>query len=236
MTRTDAIRAIALPLLVLCLFLAFSFFYNLLGLPSSTELIHLSESYFRRYGYFVVFIGAFLEATPVANFYLPGSAIIILAVAFSRDGTLNPVAVVATASVAFLLAYVMNWFSGVHGWYRLLLKFGLAGPLEKTRNGVMQHGSNKWLWLSYIHPNFGALTAIVFGTLRVPFSSFFINSLGAIIFWNSIWGFVAYYGSEQILQFLDMRWLIPFVIVWAIAAVVKNLRKKGASNKIKESV
>lgn len=186
MTFRTVLRAAALPLFILALFLAFSFIYQALGLPASNELVKISESYFRRYGYLVVFIGAFLEATPVINFYLPGSAVIILAVAFSRHGTLNVFAVVAVATLGFLTAYLLDYLAGIYGWYRILLRFGLSTSLEKTRQRVLEHGSDKWLWLSYVHPNFGAVTATAYGTLHIPFVRFFFNSVGALLCWNTL--------------------------------------------------
>lgn len=221
--RKPILNALLLPATALILLLIFLWLYRALGLPPSDQIVQLSEHYFTKYGYAIVFVGAFFEATPVLNFYLPGSSVVILGVAFSRDGTMNVGGVLATASVAFLMSYLLDYAAGYYGWHHLMVRCGLGPALERSRSRMTEQGW-RWLWTSYVHPNIGALTATTCGILRLPLRSFIMHSAIALIFWNTLWGAIAYWGAEQILRFLDMRWLIPVIAAWLMFTLLKTLR------------
>jgi len=222
----SAVTIAAFPLAVLALLLAFIGVYQLLGLPASDELVEVANSYMARYGYVVVLIGALLEGTPVVNFYLPGSTVVVLAVAFSRHGALNVFAVLAVATLAFLVSYIFDYAAGRYGWYVLMLRFGLGPALDRTRGRVVQHGT-KWLWVAYVHPNVGALAATACGILKVPFGRFVLLSIPALACWDALWGAITYFGADQLLRFLDMRWLIPAIAVWVLYAIIKGIRTRS---------
>jgi membrane protein DedA with SNARE-associated domain len=176
-----------------------------------------------RYGYAVVFVGAFLEATPVVNFYLPGSTIIILAVALSREGYMNVFVVLAIATTAFLLSYILDYAMGRYGWYTLMLRCGLGSALDRAQKRVSRHGP-KWIFPSYVHPNIGAITSTACGILRIPFSRFVPYSLVALIVWDSLWGALTYYESSFILRFANTKWLILVVAAWLLFVIIREIR------------
>jgi membrane-associated protein len=219
-----AIRAAAFPLVVLALLVIFMAAYRILHLPPSDELVRLASSYMARYGYSLVFIGAFFEATPVVNFYLPGSTIVILAVALSRQGTLNVFGVLAVATIAFMLSYAVDYASGRYGWYVLMLRFGLGPSLDRTRVRLERHGI-RWLWIAYVHPNIGALAATGCGILRLPFGRFACISAAALVCWDAAWGAIAFYGSRSILRFSDIRWFALLVVAWVLYAALRGIRR-----------
>lgn len=220
-----AIRLASFPLTLLILLLGFMLVYRLLGLPPSDELVDLARSYMGKYGYLVVFIGAFLEATPVVNFYLPGSTVVILAVAFSREGTLNVFIVIAVATVAFLLAYILDYIVGLYGWHTLMIHCGLDDALERAQKRVSTHGA-RWVWLAYVHPNVGAVAGTACGVLQVPLLSFALHSVAALVCWDALWGVVAYFGASVILQFADIKWLALAILIWLILTLMKGFRKR----------
>lgn len=222
LTLKDFFRVARFPMIVLALLLGFIAAYQLLGLPNSDELVKISESYLARYGYLIVFIAAFIETIPPVNFYLPGSAVVVLSVAFARQGTLNVFVVLAVVVCAFLLAYVLDYFIGKWGWHWLMVRCGLGPALERSRQRVLSHGSS-WLWWAYVHPNIGAIAATSCGILRVPFSTFLLHSIGAVVVWVSLWGAIAFLLGKEMIKFLDMRWLVLLVFVWLILTLRKRL-------------
>lgn len=215
------------PLILLVVLISFLAVYRIFNLPSNEELIKIVKIYFERYGYPVLFISAFIEAIPVINIYYPGSSIILLAAAFSRQGTLNIFSVVLITSLAFQIAYIINYFIGKHGWYRLFVKLGLGDTLEHTREKIEKHGA-RWLWLTYFHPNIGALTATSYGILKIPFRNFLITSVLAVLVWDIFWGAFCYFGSGIIEGIIKARWLVViFAFCWIIFQIIKALRKTG---------
>lgn len=218
-------KALAFPLFLLLILISFVAVYRIFNLPTNEELIKIVKIYFERYGYPVLFVSAFIEAIPVINIYYPGSSIILLAAAFSRQGTLNIFLVVLLTSLAFQIAYIINYFIGKHGWYRLFIKLGLGGSLENTREKIEKHGS-RWLWLTYFHPNIGALTATTYGILKIPFRRFFITSILAVLCWDIFWGAFCYFGSGIIEGIIKARWLLlSFAFAWIILQIIKAFRK-----------
>jgi len=225
-TPKELVRVAAFPLIVLTLLLGFVAVYQLLDFPESDELVRISESYLIRYGYLIVFAAAFIETIPPINFYLPGSAVVVLSVAFARQGTLNVFGVLGVVACAFVLAYVLDYFIGRWGWSWLMVRCGLGPALERSRQRVLSRGSS-WLWFAYVHPNIGAIAATSCGILRVPFKSFLLHSTGAVAIWVSLWGTVAFLLGKQMVKFLDIRWLILLAFVWLILAVRKRLRARN---------
>jgi len=217
-----AIRVATLPLIFLAILLLFIALWQTLGLPRPAELIALTEDYYAEYGYWVVFIGALIEGVLIINWYFPGSAIVILGVIFSRTGPLNPFLVVLIAILAFFLAYIINYALGRYGWYRVLLAFGLKEPLEKTRKRVVRHGP-KAILLSYVHPNIGALTATSCGILFIPLSVFLVYSIIAVLAWNTIWGVLAYLVGTTVFKFMELKYLIPVVLIWLLTSSSSQL-------------
>jgi membrane protein DedA with SNARE-associated domain len=225
MRQPSFLRQVAFPVVVFALLVAFNLFYKWANLPSPEEVVALSRFYFYRYGYIIVFAGAFLEATPVLNFYLPGSTVVILAVAYSAEGDLNVYGVLVVASVAILLAYTMNYILGKYGWYKVMLRFGLGPLVNSAHKRISQHGIS-WLWIVYFHPNSGAIAATAAGILQVPLPQFIMTSAAAVTFWSVFWGLISYFGASEILRFLDMRWLIPVALIWVLISILKAMKQK----------
>jgi membrane protein DedA with SNARE-associated domain len=218
----DVLRAGMFPLIVFGLLLAFIGVYRLLNLPDSDELVRISEIYLARYGYYIVLAAAFVEAIPPVNFYFPGSAVVVLSVAFARQGTLNVFGVLGVAAGAFLFAYVLDYGVGKYGWSWVLVRCGLGPALERSQARIATHGL-RWLWLSYVHPNVGAIAATSCGVLRVPFGRFLFHSALAITPWVVFWGALAFLGGKQVIKLIDVRWLVPVVIIWLVVTLGKRL-------------
>jgi membrane protein DedA with SNARE-associated domain len=194
------------PLLLLAGLIVLVLIYQILDLPTNEELVEIVKVYFKLYGYPVLFFSALIEAIPGINLYYPGSTIILLAAAFSKSGQLNIVGVVFLTTLAFMLAYLFNYWIGKRGIHRFFIRFGLSESLEKTRIKIEKHG-NKWIWISFVHPNLGALTAVSFGILKISLNKFVPHSLAALILWNTFWGALSYFGSEKIVGLIVARWL-----------------------------
>lgn len=217
-----------LLLLLISLILVIRIFH----IPSNDELIKIIRTYFEQYGYPVLFAAALIEAIPVVNFYVPGSSVVLLAAAFSRQGTLNIFSVILLTTTALMAGFVFNYFVGKHGWFKIFIKFGFGEMLENSKKKIEKHGT-KWIWISYLHPNLGALTSTAYGILKMPFYKFFITSLFAALFWCAFWGTICFYSSGIIEGIIRARWLLVTVgFVWIMYQIVKILRsnKQAAHN------
>jgi membrane protein DedA with SNARE-associated domain len=147
----------------------------------------------------------------------------------SRDGTMNLWGVVFVVAAGIIITYVGNYFVGKYGLYRVFTRFGLNESIETTKKSLEKHG-DRWLWLTYAHPNLGALTSLTCGIVKYPFKKFLIYSLVATIGWCIFWGVVAYLGADQIIKIVTLRWLfivlIVVLIAWKGISTVRKLYKK----------
>ncbi|MEI8061464.1 MAG: VTT domain-containing protein [Candidatus Berkelbacteria bacterium] len=222
--KSLAIPLILLATLVIFLVIASSFF------PTPDALLDSLKYYFAVYGYPVLIFSAIIESIPVINLYFPGSSIILLAAAFSRQGSLNIFTVIFLTAASFSVTYALNYWIGHAGWHKLFEKFGMGGALDKTKGQVGKYG-NWWIWISYIHPNLGALTSTAFGVLKLPFAPFMIQSVFANLVWTFFWGFLMYYSSGNIIQILTARWLLMAVLILFIGIkIISEVRKNKRKN------
>ena len=219
------IKSLAIPLILLATMVIFLVIASIF-FPTPDMLLETLKHYFALYGYPVLIISAIIESIPLINLYFPGSSIILLAAAFSRQGSLNIFTVIALTAASFCVTYALNYWIGHAGWHKVFEKFGMGEALEKTKKQVGKYG-NWWIWISYIHPNLGALTSTAFGILKLPFSPFIIQSIFANIVWTFFWGFLMYYSSNNIIQILTARWLIIAVLLLFVGVkIFIEVRKK----------
>jgi membrane protein DedA with SNARE-associated domain len=229
---TNAVRLALVPLSLLLFFLLFVILYRLLNLPQPDELIRLAEKYYELYGYWVVFIAALLEGLLLINWYLPGSVIIVLGVTLGRQVGLNVGVLVGLVIVAFFIDYMINYALGRYGWYRLFVRFGLKSPLQRIKRRVERHGLSV-VFVTYFHPNTGALTATSCGILHLPFRAFVLHSIAATIVWNTLWGTVVYFAGPALIDLLNMWLIVPLLVIWAgflIARAYRTEKKRRTNN------
>ncbi|MFA5157680.1 MAG: VTT domain-containing protein [Patescibacteria group bacterium] len=222
------VKALAIPLILLATLVVF-FIIASIFFPTPDALLEGLKYYFALYGYPVLVISAIIESIPLINIYFPGSSIILLAAAFSRQGSLNIYAVIFLTALSFCFTYALNYWIGHAGWHKLFIKFGMGEALEKTKKQVERRGS-WWIWISYTHPNLGALTSTAFGILKLPFTPFMIQSVAANIVWATFWGVLMYYSSDGVVEILTARWLVIALLAVVIAVkIIKEVRKSKRS-------
>lgn len=221
-----------IPLLILFFLLLIFFLIANFYFPNPDVLLDTLKRYFAQYGYPVLLISAIIESVPVINIYFPGSSIILLAAAFSHQGSLSIYFVIILTMASFTATYALNYYIGMRGWYHLFSRFGMGDAIERSKKQVEKHGS-WWIWISYVHPNIGALTSTAFGILKLDFKLFLVQSTLANIFWSIFWGLVMYFSSDQVIGILTARWLVVAVIASIIIAKVligifKKNKEKGS--------
>lgn len=223
MKIVNIVKLAIIPILIFLSLLVFIIIYQFLGLPSSTALVELARKYLDLYGYPIAFAAAFVEAIPPVNFYFPGSVVIVVSVSHSRTGVLNPFGVLGLIELAFVICYSLNYFIGRFGFYWFLVRCGLGPAIERSKQKISKRGM-LWLLISCWHPNFGAIASVASGILSIPFRRFLINIVLAVIVWNGIFGLIAYFGSDNIMKLLDLKWLLLLVAIWLIWIIIKGTK------------
>ena len=198
--------------------------WNVFDLPSREVLTSIARDYFATYGYYFAFASAFIEGLLLVNWYFPGSFIVFLSVIIAGEGELNIFLVLSVVILGFFLSSVVDYLVGKYGWYRLFLKLGLSGPIEKSKEKLLKRGP--WILLAmYWHPNLGAISATAAGILMIPFRKFLIYCLAALLFWDGLWGALVYFLGTAALKLMDIRIGVIFVIIWILWLFIRSRRK-----------
>jgi membrane protein DedA with SNARE-associated domain len=212
------------PLLVILVYGSLAILYRTFDLPSQEEVLSLVRSYYKDYGYWLIFVSALIEGMLLVNWYFPGSIVIVLGVSLAYPDPLKAAALVGLVTIGFFVSAVINYALGRYGWYRLMLKFGLKGTLDGAKNKLEQKGLTI-VFSSYIHPNLGALTATSAGILHLSFTRFALYSIVALICWNTMWGLLAYVFGEVMLNYLSY-FIGAVLMIWVSHSMIKFYRQK----------
>ena len=222
----DFIKFASVPLVLLAILLALIGLFHLFDLPDYNEIIAWAKASTFKYGYWFIFIGALAEGILFFNWYLPGSVVVVLGGVFAPQMGLSTFKVVALIIFGFWLTSILNYAMGRYGWYRLLLRFGLKGAIEKTKARVEKHGL-KIIFGTYFHPNIGALTATSAGILQLSFKKFLYYSTMALVAWNTLWGTVAYYIGPPLVEQVHYKNLVVVLLIWLVILFFQFIRSKG---------
>lgn len=218
------------PILFLAFCLTFFFLWKLLGLPPKEELSAMVEGWFNAYGLPVLFVSALIEGMLLVGNYYPGSLIIFLGVIVAGS-VRQAIIVVSLVTAGFFIAHLFNYFLGKYGWYRLLVRFGLTGFLERAKERLIKRGPIA-IFLSYSMPSFAALTDTAAGIIHMPFRLFFFVSLASVAFWSALWGAVVYSLGDKALALVAPSPSSFFVVVglivvgWTAILLIQDFRKR----------
>lgn len=218
-TINKFLKILGLPLVVLAVFLSLRAVWKIFDLPPEDELIEITRRYFDLYGYGIVFVSAMIEGLLLAGWYYPGSLVIFLGVIFAGRNIPEVILVVTLVTIGLFLADLFNYALGKYGWYRLLLRFGLRGPMENAQLRLAKYGPSG-IFLSYWHPNLAALTATAAGTLQFSFKKFVLYSAIAVGLWNVFWGTLVYFLGEAALTLIGMRFVLVVIAVWILCRLI----------------
>ncbi len=198
--------------------------------PKSEDVIKFLHQVYARYGYLIVFLGAFIESIFLINIYLPGSSAVLLAAILARQGVLSLPLIILIGTLGVVLAYSVDFVLGKYGWYKIFIKFGLKKSLENTKRRM--HKKRKWIvFVSCVHPNYGALSAVAAGLLNYEFQEFLLWFSIFQLFWSSFWGILTYLFGATLIDFLIKYFslfLLTLVIIWTIRRLY-SLKKEGYS-------
>lgn len=193
------------------------------------ELIQTITELYATYGYYLVFFGALIESTFLIGLYFPGSAIVLLGAATAKSGVLFLPFVILLATVSFSIGFTINYFLGKHGWYHVLAKIGLEGGITEAQKRLKSH-RYKTIFLGYFNPGSAAFISTAAGVMKVPIKQFVMASICATLFWNTVWGIIAYtFGLTLVEYFIKY---FGFVVMGFVSLYL--LRKYHKERKLKK--
>jgi membrane protein DedA with SNARE-associated domain len=206
--------AAEVPVIGLLVLLAIYFSLGLIfHLPADAVLIPLLKGYIKHYGYPLVLVGSFLEALLLIGWYFPGSLIIFLSVILAPSPQAAVVSV-CIVTVGLYSGYVVNFFLGTYGWYRLFNILGMQKPLQEAKIKLQKHGS-KAIFMTYWNPGLASFISTAAGVLHYDKKQFLVYSFVAVCVWDVFWGVVVYSLGERSLEaFFNWPFILFITLVW----------------------
>lgn len=217
-----------MPLFSLVAFGAFYLLWIFFDMPSQDELLVLSRAYFERYGLLTIFVSAILESILMMGWYYPGSLVIVLGAVLAGDDLVQLSLVWLVTTLGFIISYVFNFYVGKYGWYRLISALGFREALEKAKLQLISYGPRA-IFMTYWHPNLAALTSTAAGILSIPFRTFILYSIAAVVPWNIMWTTLAYFLGEKAIDAIGPKFVIAFITIWVLVILVRKRKLASPS-------
>ena len=161
-----------------------------------SQLINTLESYFRTYGYLTVFLGSFIEITPL-GWLVPGGVILAIAGFFANtpDG-LSLISIIIFGTMGAWATFLSSYFLGRKTGMWLVKK------LRQERNATLaKHLLKKYGGVILTTSMMANLTrfwvAYVAGVDRYHFGKFLLYSVTASLGWVSIMTFLGFFAGYE---------------------------------------
>jgi membrane protein DedA with SNARE-associated domain len=213
------LKIIAFPLAVLAVFALLYAVWLALDLPPEATIIAIGKSYLDRYGLWVVLICGIIEALVVIGWYFPGTLVIIVAMIASVSEPARYVETAALAAVGLYCGQVTNFFAGKHGWYRVLLAFGLREPLERAQRRLTKYGLSA-IFTTYWQANLASCISTAAGILQFPARRFLVLAFLAQTLWFGFWSTLIYLLGPAALSLAGFRMILLLILIWIAVRLI----------------
>jgi len=215
------LKILSFPLILLAMFLILTLIWNIFNLPSLDEFVNIVTNFFDKYGIIVIFISSLIEGLLLIGNYFPGGFVIFIGIISAGESVLKAANIIIFVSAGLFIAYLINYFVGKYGWYKLFLKLGLKKQIEKSKDKLASHAFST-IFLSYWIPNLAAITATAAGIMGVEIKKFISYSAMAVILWTSILGIAVFIIGQAILDIAsNVYYIIIIFLVWALIITAK---------------
>lgn len=192
-----------------------------------------------RFGYALVFLGAFLEHSILLGVIVPGGTMVSFGGAAARLGTLQLPANIAIAAAGMVCGACMDYWLGRAGLIRIVLgsRFGarLRPGLERATAYLDRHG---WWAISLVHA-LGAgrsAVAVTAGACRMTFWKFALCEIPAAILWSAFFNLLGYGVATNLADVQrNLSRLVLLVVLVAGAALFSRWLRRRAQARVAAS-
>ena len=218
-------KEISWPLGLILLYFFLFHLQTFITLPTQDTLIELILDFINTQSIFFIFLIALVEGGLILGQYAPGGVVISLSILAAQGDISKIVLLTSVITIAYLIAYSIDYLIGYYGINSLLNKFGLEQKLSRFHR-LLNKNALSTIFFSYAETNLASLVAAASGTLRLPFKRFFVYSFFCAMFWNIFWAFIIYTFGNVILSIFGFGYVIVIMVLWMFWVFYKNFLKK----------
>jgi membrane protein DedA with SNARE-associated domain len=211
--RQSAGKFLAIPLALFVVFLSLYAIWLILDLPPEEVLLPIVHRFFERYGVLTALACGLIEALLLVGWYFPGTTIIVAGLILSGADLAQYAAMAGAAAAGLSTGHLINFLVGRHGWYRLLLAFGLKDSLDTAQQWLLKYGLSA-IFTTYWQINLASLTSTAAGILRFPLVPFVIFSSSATVLWIGFWSTAIYFLGQAAMTLVGLRLALVVIALW----------------------
>lgn len=192
-------------------------------------IFSLSEDFFTRWGYLLVFVSTFIETTPL-GFLIPGSTIVAIAGYYSYSTPLNTGVIIFFSSLGMLTTFSLSYYFGYVTGYSLIKLYKQEKNSQKAKKILDKNGpivittaliSNiTRFWIAYLC-----------GIQKYKFRKFLFYAFIASVSWNSLLTMLGYFagsGRFVIEKGLAGIGIFSYILLLIIPYVIYRILKKNS--------
>ncbi|MFI5396997.1 MAG: DedA family protein [Candidatus Binatia bacterium] len=207
------------------------------------RILNFLLSHVQNWGYYVVFVMAFLETSAFVGLLVPGESVIVIAGLFAASGALNLTAVIGLASAGAILGdsvgYLIGYWFG-ESFFRKFGRYFLFNPryLDDARRFFAEHGG-KTVFLGRFVGYLRAFAPVVAGMSRMPYLWFVIANVCGGVVWAVTFSLIGYFVGNNwvtIEKYLGRAGVVAFAAgVVGIYVYVRFVRRRQRAAKARHS-
>ncbi len=200
------------------------------------EIVRGLETIYVSYGYSIVFLGSFIEITPM-GWSIPGGALLAAGGFFAYSGKLSLLGVLVFSWFGAWLTFIIAYLLGAKIGYSLVKRLKQEENALKAKALLEKHGG-VILTTSMMANLLRFWTAFVAGAEDYNFIKFLFYSAAASLTWSSLMVVVGYLAGSERIQ-LESALAKLGVGAWAIFLLVGlliYLRTKKEFRHFKEGI
>src|SRR6185295_11498737 len=129
----------------------------------------------------------------------------------------------ALGAAGLYCGQVTNFFAGKHGWYRMLLAFGLREPLERAQRRLTKYGLSA-IFTTYWQANLASCISTAAGILQFPPLRFVAYSVIAEALWATFWASIIFFLGRSALSLVGFRMILFLIMLWIAGRLIYRWR------------
>jgi undecaprenyl-diphosphatase len=185
------------------------------------------------FGYFIVFLASFLEASPLFGIFIPGQTVVMVAGFIAQLGLIDLWYVLAFATLGAILGDLMGYYLGRKYGYSFITSYGKyflfkKEYFDKTKK-LLNHHAGKTLFIGRFTSLTRAFAPFVAGASKIRFAKFLFFDIVGGIAWAIVFVMIGYIFGEGFriaARYVGMIILIAIIISIVVIFGYRMLNKR----------
>lgn len=167
----------------------------------STVNLDVLIPYFKTYGYYVLFLGLFLENTVIIGLILPGETVLLAAAFLAARDILSIEQVFVVGFIAAIGGNLLGYFLGRLGGFVFIERFSKrlhipSSTLQTAEEYFAKHGG-KTVFIGRFASVIRVFISIIAGASKMPLLIFTAYTLAAVTLWTAAICILGYYFGQN---------------------------------------